>query len=94
MFPKPNTPRDKKYLAFVRMLPCSVRGCPGKSTAHHTSNSGTAIKGSDYHAIPLCTKHHDEHNHLGKVSFYEKYNLDRWECVAKTLEAWMIEGNS
>lgn len=89
MFPKKITYRNKKYLAHVRTLRCSVRGCPKPSEAHHTTTGGTGMKGPDTDAIPLCTRHHMEHNQLGKVSFYEKYNLDRWEEVARTLKKWV-----
>jgi hypothetical protein len=27
---------------------------------------------------------------MGKVTFYLDNNIDRWQCVAKTLEAYLI----
>ena len=90
--PKPQTFKSKIYLAFVKALPCVVgHNCEGDVVAHHTSTGGMGCKGSDADAIPLCHKHHDEHDHIGKVSFYLKYNLDRWQCVAKTLEVFVVK---
>lgn len=54
MLPKPKTPRDKKYLAFIRTLPCCDCGLPGPSEAHHIFTGGMALKCSDYDTVPLC----------------------------------------
>ena len=92
LWPKPQTFKSKVYLAFVKTLPCSVdnKDCFGDVVAHHTSTGGMGCKGSDADAIALCHGHHDEHDHIGKKTFYVKYNLDRWKCVAKTMEKFII----
>ena len=92
MFPKPTTYRSRPYLDFVKTLACAIEGrhvCEGDIVAHHTSCGGKSLKGPDLHSIPLCHKAHNEHDHLGKDSFYERYNIDRWEVVAKTLAAYV-----
>ena len=89
--PKPVTFRSKAYLDFVKSLSCCVNHeCFGDVVAHHTTCGGKSLKGPDTHAISLCHKHHDEHDHVGKISFYLKHNLDRWQCVARTLEKFVI----
>lgn len=83
--------RSEGYLRLIRKLPCAVNNaqCMGDIVYHHTSIGGTGKKGSDLESIPLCHYHHDEHDRLGKVSFYEKYLLDRWKIVAKTLVVYV-----
>lgn len=54
MLPKPSTPRDKKYLAFIRKQPCCRCGSKFQIEAHHTSTGGIGLKGSDYDAVSLC----------------------------------------
>ena len=90
-FHKPKTYRSKKFLQFVRTLPCCVNNaqCMGDIIYHHTSIGGTALKGPDLESIPLCHYHHDEHDRLGKVSFYKKYLLDRWMVAAKTMASYI-----
>ena len=61
---KPVKYRDKKYLAWIRTLPCLA--CGGKSEACHVrqphSGAGTGVKPHDYYAIPLCNKDHSYEN--------------------------------
>lgn len=58
--PKPRTSRDKKYLAWIRKQPSCISGTPPPCEAHHTTNSGMGIKGSDYEAVPLTFLEHKE----------------------------------
>lgn len=74
--PKQKIPRDKKYLAWVKTLPCIECQAPGPSEPHHTETGGTGIKGSDYSAVPLCNKHHQEwHNTKGKKGGLSKATI-------------------
>lgn len=70
---KPRVPRSKKYIAFIRLQPCIVRGCWDATEPHHAggidSGRGVGIKGSDYHAVPLCRKHHTILHTKGKATF-------------------------
>ena len=54
--PKPKTYRNKKYLDFVRSLPCSYCFLPAPSDPHHVSlnNKGFGMKVPDTQVIPLC----------------------------------------
>lgn len=88
-FPKSPRLEDEKYLAYIRTLPCKV--CGQAAEPHHTEGGGTALIGSDYQAIPLCRDHHQEHNHLGKTSFYVKHNLGMEREIIKCLEGYLVE---
>lgn len=60
--------RDKKYLAFIRSLPCLVCQRPGPSDPHHEQEKGhgtMAGKCSDYRTVPLCHTHHRERHDKG-----------------------------
>ena len=74
--PKPHTPRDPAYLAFIRKQPCCV--CGKQSVAHHVQSGGIGIKSSDRVSVPLCDPfgHHTELHRIGKKTFSIKYNID------------------
>ena len=76
-FEKQKRETDKKYLEYIRTLPCVVGDseCCGDIAAHHTVSVGSG--GSDYLTIPLCVRHHIPGVHvMGKDTFQEFYNLD------------------
>ena len=58
--PKPETYRNKKYLAWMRGQPCEVCGALGEP--HHVRRtgwgSGVGKKGHDLCVISLCRKCH------------------------------------
>lgn len=73
--------RDETYLDFIRQKSCLVCRRPPRSHAHHTrglvrGSGGTALKPSDYLAIPLCAEHHHEIHQRGVFTFQKKYRLD------------------
>lgn len=69
--------RSKKYLAFVRSLPCSVRSCRRKSDAAHIGSHGLSTKAPDNQTVPLCRAHHDELGGPGgRRTFESKYDLN------------------
>lgn len=82
MDPKRITPRDKKYLAFIREQPCLIHGCNGVPVdpAHGPGRRGAALKASDWTCLPLCRKHHDEQG-SGIKSFQQRYQFD-WYAEA------------
>ena len=45
---------------------------------HHAGSygKGTGQKCSDHQTIPICRKHHYEHDSIGKKKFQEKYDID------------------
>jgi len=65
--PKIRTPRDSKYLAWLRTQPCVVCLNPVTGQSHHTESGGISLVGSDYSAVPICSLHHREiHQHSSK----------------------------
>jgi hypothetical protein len=96
--PKTKAARDKKYLAWIRTLPCAVCGKPGPSEAAHQrilQGGGIGLKPSDYESIPLCTDcHHIEHavgslclwNYHSGLKFTDKTELrDHIKAECRTL---------
>ena len=91
MIPKTKTYRSIKYLTFIRSLPCSIQGCGYDSEAHHIETGGIGMKGSDLLTIPLCRYHHSQYHSIGRMTFCDKYNIDKWEVVAKCTEKYIME---
>lgn len=91
---KQKTPRDKKYLKFVKKYPCCACGWRPNNHllvhAHHTETGGMGIKGSDYSAVPLCFICHDKVHKTGG-----KNNIPNLEQVIERLQAhykqWLKE---
>jgi hypothetical protein len=70
--------KSEDYLDYVRSLPCRI--CDDNPVdPHHTETGGVGMKGSDFTAIPLCRKHHDEYHSVGKKSFGELHGIIVWE---------------
>lgn len=51
---KVKTPRDKKYLKWIRSCPCFECGTRFEVQAHHIETGGVSLKCSDYLTVPLC----------------------------------------
>lgn len=75
---KEKTPRNPKYLDFIRSQPC-LRGWSGgcsagaRSEAAHVrflGGGGVSLKPSDYHTVPLCSKHHEFQHQKGELAFW------------------------
>lgn len=79
--------RDPIYLAFIRSLPCTIRGLSWGIEAAHTGPHGLGQKSSDYSAIPLCRKHHrtsnDSLHKLGPFRFMTVHQLEIPELVKR-----------
>lgn len=83
-----------KHLAWVRRLPCAVRGsdCQGPVHAHHVrdqSGGGTGLKPADRWAVPLCggPGHHGELHQNGARTFEAKYQIDLRSLAVKLAAA-------
>ena len=85
---KTKTYRNKRYLEFVRTLPCCV--CKGYSEAHHSETGGMAVKCNDTRAIPLCHRCHHECHAIGKGTFQERHNIDFRDIQICCLETYII----
>lgn len=86
--PKPGKKKKKKrkadeaYLNFIRSQPCII--CGQKSVAHHEplkKDNGTALKGPDRETLPLHQEYHSERHTIGKLTFYEKYQIDHVQVI-------------
>lgn len=81
------TPRDRKYLDFVRSLPCCI--CGTKAEAHHAGRHYTGVKPSDYTAIPLCHPHHMELHRIGHIQFQGKHQTSLPREIASCLHLYV-----
>lgn len=89
--------RSKKYLEWIRTMPCSVKGCSASNiAAHHVYTGGMGTKCDDSETIPLCDPfgHHTELHRIGKKSFAEKYGTDFEEVIAKCRNLWIKQGGA
>jgi hypothetical protein len=70
--PKIKTIRDKKYMDWVKTLPCMI--CGRQSEPHHEGARGIGIKASDWDTIPLCNVHHRDRHQTGRLTFWNGQN--------------------
>lgn len=90
--------KDKKRLADIHQLPCSLCFLKGlkqtsKTIAHHRMGGGMGKKASDLLTMSLCDSHHtrgqDAIHHIGRVAWEEHFNCtedDLIEITNKMLE--------
>lgn len=79
---------DKKLLAFIRTLPCSVRECfETPIHASHIKTRGSWGGDHSWNVVPHCWKHHQEWG-MSWSKFFEKYPMFKnlleymgWEVV-------------
>jgi hypothetical protein len=92
--PRRGPDRSPDYLAWIRMLPCTVctrlSGGANVTEAAHTNalgRRGLGQKTSDFSAIPLCAAHHrenlDSYHVLGEVGFSHKHRIDLQNLVLR-----------
>lgn len=66
--------QSEDYLDYIRSLPCRI--CDFNPVdPHHVETGGVGMKGSDFTAIPLCRKHHDELHSGGKETFQKLHGI-------------------
>ena len=88
-------PRDSRYRAWIRTLPCATCGSAWQIEAAHTgSDGGTSQKASDYSCVPLCKDCHTAgrtaYHRIGKQEFERKYGIDFRALVRALNIAWKI----
>ena len=85
--------KDKKHLARVAQLQCSLCFFLGKeqrtrTTVHHKHGGGLGKKASDRLVMALCSEHHqtgpDAFHHIGRVDFEERFGLTQDELIEIT----------
>lgn len=85
--------KNKKYLEWVRSLPCVITG-DHIVEAHHLigyGQSGMGLKASDWYAFPLSPLLHRELHDRGWKEWEEKYGC-QWRFVAQTMHQAAEEG--
>lgn len=85
---KTKTYRNKRYLEFIRTLPCCV--CKGFSEAHHGDTGGLAVKCNDTRSIPMCSRCHQENHTVGKITFQVRHNIDFKDIQIRCLETYIM----
>ena len=72
--------RERKHLARVKGLPCSVCDVVGPSEAHHIR------QGLPYLAVALCKSCHDALHGKGDKAMWRIYKRDEIDALAVTIE--------
>lgn len=78
--PKEVTPRSDQYLDFIRSMPSPLSG-QGPCIPHHRVRAGTSNKGSDFEAVPMTQKEHQELHNMDEDAFWSKYTVDVGELA-------------
>lgn len=75
------TAKERKHLATIKQMDCSVCGQPGPSDAHHVRQH------SQYLCIPLCKDcHQGSHNGWhGRRAIWNVKKMDELDALAETL---------
>ena len=88
--------RSARHLELVRFLPCCVPGCWSRDIdAHHVrraGNSGTGVKPSDAHAVPLCASHHLALHRDGEITCATEWGIDLEATAARIATASRLLG--
>lgn len=88
MIPKHKAWRSKKYLAWVKTLPCVICGAPADD-AHHAIGlglSGMGLTAPDQYAVPVCRGHHSE------IHATPELWPKQWLWIGSTLAKALNEG--
>lgn len=81
------TDRQRRHLARVKALPCSVCGAAGPSEAHHIR------QGSQYLCVALCADCHRGHNGWhGTKAFWRIRKMDELDALAVTVRGLVEQG--
>lgn len=73
--PKTKTPRNAKYLAYIRTNDCAACGRNAPSQAAHVrmgGDGGMGLKPSDYRTVPLCGSCHYRQHQIGERKFWDQ----------------------
>ena len=89
MIEKPYREENKKYLKYIRTLPCACQDhtCVGDICPHHTISVGA--RGADLRAVPLCARHHHEVHFRGRETFQKEYSVDFRDVIIRNLTEYI-----
>lgn len=82
--------KERRHLARVKMLPCSVCDEPGPSEAHHVK------QGSQYTCVALCPECHRNPTlgWHGQKRMWAIKKMDELDALNKTIERLMEMGEN
>jgi len=97
MFPKPTVWRSRKYLDYVKSLPCCVCQFPADDPHHEQAEGqgGIGTRPSDERTLPLCRVHHDmrQHGSQGRM-IWAWWEVDPEAAILDTQAAWYAKFKS
>lgn len=87
------TIRSRKYLNYVKSLPCVITGAPADDPHHLIGHGqgGMATKACDLFAFPLTREQHTNLHNIGWRA-WEVAHGSQWRFVAQTLEQAVKDG--
>lgn len=88
--------RNKKYLKFIRSLPCSITGLRYRIDAHHVYVKGMGAGNvNDYYTVPLSNdKHIKTDGHINKQMLEDEIKEDPRDLIIFYLSMYVekLEG--
>lgn len=83
--------RDKKWLAAVREMPCTVCSQSPSDPAHirKFTDGGTSLKPSDCYILPLCRSCHTRQHSTGEITFWGGEDGVR-DAIKTAIEAYDV----
>lgn len=90
MIEKAKIKRSEEYKEFIRSQVCIICWETNPDPHHETTQGGKgiALKCSDYSCIPLCRKHHEMREAIGKKTFWNKFGIDYKKEIEKLEEEY------
>lgn len=90
-FPKPARQLSPEYLRWIRAKDCLVRSkeCNWRIDPNHLQHVGAS--GSDFGAVPMCRKHHDQFHRLPLYEFEARHQINLWRECSFLLMQWISE---
>jgi hypothetical protein len=89
---KNQTPRNEKFLAWVRGQDSCVSRDYANVVTHHVRMygwGGMGIKPSDYRVVPLTHAEHLRLHHHGEASFWEEVGIDPRSVIAANMLVYL-----
>jgi hypothetical protein len=86
-------PRDARYRAWIRAMPCAACGSLRQVEAAHTgSDGGMSQKAGDYSCVPLCwichTGGRSAYHRIGRRAFERTNGIALEELVSELNQLW------